>query len=128
MHPKKSFVLGRLKSMGYGLDGFRVFLMTQHSSWIHLMILLLLVISGFALRITAIDWCWIVLCITVMWVTEILNTSIEFVADAVTTDQNPLIGRAKDLGAAAVLFSVAGAFVICSLVLGPYINLHLGAS
>lgn len=39
-------------------------------------------------------------------VVELLNSAIEAVADAVSLEENPLLGRAKDLGSAAVLLSL----------------------
>lgn len=39
-------------------------------------------------------------------IVELLNSAIEAVADAVTLDPHPLIGRAKDLGSAAVMLSI----------------------
>lgn len=37
---------------------------------------------------------------------ELLNSAIEALADAVTLEHHPLIGRAKDLGSAAVMLSI----------------------
>ncbi|WP_439105798.1 diacylglycerol kinase [Congregibacter sp.] len=42
-----------------------------------------------------------------MLLTELMNSAIEAVADAVTLENNPLIGRAKDLGSAAVFVSLS---------------------
>lgn len=39
-------------------------------------------------------------------VIELINSGIECVADAVSVDSNELLGRAKDLGSAAVLLSL----------------------
>lgn len=39
-------------------------------------------------------------------VVELLNSAIEAVADAISLEENPFIGRAKDLGSAAVLLSL----------------------
>jgi diacylglycerol kinase (ATP) len=39
-------------------------------------------------------------------VVELLNSAIEAVADAISLEENPLLGRAKDLGSAAVLLSL----------------------
>ena len=44
--------------------------------------------------------------VVLVWIVELLNSSIEAVADAVSTAQNPLLGRAKDLGSAAVMLSI----------------------
>jgi len=41
-----------------------------------------------------------------VWLVELLNSAIETLADAVTIERNPLIGRAKDIGSAAVLVSL----------------------
>jgi diacylglycerol kinase (ATP) len=51
-------------------------------------------------------------------VVELLNSAIEAVADAVSLEENPLIGRAKDLGSAAVLLSflLAGVLWISILI------------
>ncbi len=44
-----------------------------------------------------------------VWITELLNSAIEAVADAVSTAEHPLLGRAKDLGSAAVMLALVGA-------------------
>jgi len=40
-------------------------------------------------------------------VVELLNSSIEALADTITLDHHPMIGRAKDLGSAAVFLTIA---------------------
>lgn len=39
-------------------------------------------------------------------VVELLNSALEAIADAVTLEHHPFIGRAKDLGSAAVLLTI----------------------
>jgi diacylglycerol kinase (ATP) len=50
-------------------------------------------------------------------VTELLNTAIEKLADRLTTDHDPQIGRVKDLGSAAVgvALMMAGMFWLFAL-------------
>lgn len=50
-------------------------------------------------------------------VIELLNTAIEKLADRVTADRDPLIGRAKDMGSAAVGLSLllAGLFWLLAI-------------
>jgi diacylglycerol kinase (ATP) len=48
---------------------------------------------------------------------EMVNTAIETVVDRIGEDQNELSGRAKDLGSAAVFFSIVLAVVTWALVL-----------
>jgi diacylglycerol kinase (ATP) len=44
--------------------------------------------------------------VVLVWVVELLNSAVEAVADAVSIAPNPLIGRAKDLGSAAVMLAL----------------------
>jgi diacylglycerol kinase (ATP) len=42
--------------------------------------------------------------ILLVFCVEMLNSAIEALADAISVDHNPTLGRAKDLGSAAVMF------------------------
>lgn len=44
--------------------------------------------------------------ILLVWCVEMLNSAIEALADAISTQKHPLLGRAKDLGSAAVMFAL----------------------
>ena len=52
-----------------------------------------------------------------IFVVELLNSAIEALADAVSQEWHPLIGRAKDIGSAAVLVSFIGAATVWAAVL-----------
>ena len=52
-------------------------------------------------------------------VVELLNSAIEALADAISPEQHPLLGRAKDLGSAAVMLSLIVAAVVWVGVLWP---------
>ena len=56
--------------------------------------------------------------VVLVLVIELLNTAIEKLADRLTTDHDPQIGRVKDMGSAAVGVSLlmAGMFWIFALV------------
>lgn len=45
-------------------------------------------------------------------VVELLNSALETIADTITTQHHPMIGKAKDLGSAAVLLSLGMTFLI----------------
>jgi diacylglycerol kinase (ATP) len=49
---------------------------------------------------------------------ELINSALEAVADAVTLAHHPLIGRAKDLGSAAVLLAILFATGVWVVILG----------
>ncbi|MCK6374382.1 MAG: diacylglycerol kinase [Zoogloea sp.] len=52
------------------------------------------------------------LSIVAVLVVELLNSAVEALADAVSLETHPLIKRAKDIGSAAVMLSIAGAALV----------------
>ncbi len=111
----------RGRSFGPAVRGVADLLRTQHNSHLHCAATLLVLVAGLACRLGCLEWCVLMLAATAVWVTEALNTAIEFLADEVSQERRPLIGRAKDLGAAAVLLSSLGAAVAGALVFYPYV-------
>lgn len=86
----------------YAWKGFRALLRYEHNVRLHVAAAILAVLFGFLLRISPLEWCAILICIGMVISAEALNSGIESLADKLTTDYDPLIGRAKDYGAAAV--------------------------
>jgi len=74
---------------------------------------------GLWLRLSPMQWSLIWGAIGLVWVAEALNTAIERLCDAVHPEAHPLIGRAKDAAAGAVLLASAAAAAIGLWVLGP---------
>ena len=60
-------------------------------------------------------------CLLVL-IVELLNTAVECVVDRVGTDHHELSGRAKDLGSAAVLVSLALVLVTWALIAWPRLS------
>jgi diacylglycerol kinase (ATP) len=52
------------------------------------------------------------LAIVAVFLVELLNSAVEALADAASLDPHPLIKRAKDMGSAAVMLSIAGAAAV----------------
>jgi diacylglycerol kinase (ATP) len=57
-----------------------------------------------------------------VWMIELVNSAIEALADAVTLERHPLIGRAKDIGSAAVLLGLVLAAGVWLTVLWPVLT------
>jgi diacylglycerol kinase (ATP) len=109
----------RVRSFGYALRGVGVMLRSQHNAWIHALGTLLVCAAGLWLGIGAYEWCWIVLAIMAVWTAEALNTAFEFLCDVASPEFHPLVAKAKDVAAGAVLISSIGSLTIGLLVLGP---------
>lgn len=57
--------------------------------------------------------------VLLVWVVELLNSAVEALADAVSSDHHPLLGRAKDLGSAAVMLCLLQVPLVWLVVLWP---------
>ena len=57
--------------------------------------------------------------VLLVWVVELLNSALEALADTVSLAHHPLIGRAKDIGSAAVMISLLLAGLVWAVVLWP---------
>ena len=117
---------GRIRSMRYAVRGIRLMLASQHNAWVHALATVLVCAAGFWFGLAKSEWCWIVTAIVAVWTAEALNTAFEFLADAASPAYHPLVGKAKDVAAGAVLIAALGAVVIGVLVLGPHLVGVLG--
>ncbi|RVT51512.1 diacylglycerol kinase [Rubrivivax albus] len=54
-----------------------------------------------------------------VWIVELLNSAVEALADALSVEHHPLLGRAKDLGSAAVMLSLLLAVATWTVALWP---------
>jgi diacylglycerol kinase (ATP) len=119
---------GRVRSVRFAIKGIRTMLRTQHNAWIHAAATVAVAVTGALLRLSASEWCWIVLAVMAVWTAEALNTAFEFLTDVASPSFHPLAGHAKDVAAGAVLIAAIGAVVIGLLVFGPHLESLLVAS
>lgn len=108
-----------LSSFKYALQGIAHAIRTQVNLQIHLAISIVVIIAGFALRISNIEWIDIVLAMMIVISAELFNTSIENLTDRVSTEHHPLAKVAKDTAAGAVLITAIGSVIIGVLIFGP---------
>ncbi len=116
----------RLDSFRHAGAGIRAVLATQPNARIHALATLLVCGLGALLPLSRSDWCWLVVAIALVWCAEAFNTALEALADAAVPDHHPLVGRAKDAAAGAVLIASVGAALVGLLVLGPPLLSALG--
>ena len=83
---------------------------------------LIVLAAALLFRISAADWCWIILAISIVWTAEALNTAFEFLADAASPEFHPLVRDAKDVAAGAVLLTAIAASIIGVIIFWPYLH------
>lgn len=109
----------RGRSFIYAFAGIRALFSGEHNARIHAVAALAVIIAGFLFRITAMEWVAILLCIAGVFMAEAFNSAIEAIADKVSPGKDPLIGRAKDLAAGAVLLFVIGTVCVGLIIFLP---------
>ena len=109
---------GRARSFHFAIRGVTLMLRTQHNAWLHAIASGIIVMLGLFFRIDHDDWCWLILAMVAVWTAESLNTALEFLADVASPEFHPLVEKAKDVAAGAVLISAFGSVVIGLMVLG----------
>ncbi len=111
----------RLRSFRFAFVGIGRMLASQHNAWIHASVTIAVVLVGFYFGFTRDEWSFIIVAIVAVWVAEALNTSLELLADVTSPEFHPLVEKAKDVAAGAVLISSIGAAIIGLIVIIPYL-------
>jgi diacylglycerol kinase (ATP) len=106
----------------YSLNGLRAAWRQEASFRQEVIIGLLLVPVALWLAPSSAQALALVGAIVFVWMMELVNSAIEALADAVTLERHPLIGRAKDIGSAAVLLGLVLAGGVWLAVLWPVLT------
>ncbi|WP_295791822.1 diacylglycerol kinase family protein [Mucilaginibacter sp.] len=112
-----------IRSFGYAFKGVAYATTSQLNFRIHLVATVLATIAGFILHISSGEWQWVMLCVTIVLVTEIFNTMIETLVDLVSPGFNEKAGRVKDMAAGAVVIAATFALVTGLIIFLPKILL-----
>jgi diacylglycerol kinase len=115
------YLMGRGKSFKNAYQGLWYVIRTQKNAQIHLLATCIVLLAGFYFKLSIIDNSIILLCIGVVWVTEIINTAIEALVDLCSPNYHPLAKISKDVSAAAVLVSAFTAAIIGIIVFLPHL-------
>ncbi len=120
-HQEKGFVKGRIKSFSYAFKGLWLLLSTEHSIMVQTAIAFLVILLGWWLDISAIEWILQILAIGLVLVAESLNTAIEKICDFIHPKFDTKIGFIKDISAGAVSFAAIAALIIGLIIYLPKI-------
>ena len=106
-----------LWSFNYAIEGVVYALRTQRNMRIHVAAALITLVGSLVLGVSALGLVAIVFAISLVFITELINTAVEAAVDVATQDYDPLAKTAKDVAAAAVLIAATNALVVAYLVL-----------
>jgi len=117
-----------LNSFKYAFQGFSHATKTQLNFRVHLFATAIALLLGWYLHLSANEWLWVILTITLVLAVELLNTAIEILTDMVSPNWNEKAGHVKDVSAAAVTIAAFFAIVVGCIIFLPKIIVLLYAA
>jgi diacylglycerol kinase (ATP) len=87
----------------------------------HLVAAALVLLAALLLHFTAIEFVGLLLCFAVVIAAELFNTALEVLIDYAWPERHPMIGRAKDVAAGAVLMAAIGTALVGLLLFARHI-------
>jgi len=118
---KESFLVNRLKSVGYAFKGSVYLIRTESSIKIQVFIAIIITIAGFYFDISNTEWLIQTAFIGLVLSLEGMNTAVECISDFIHPDRHESIGRIKDIAAGAVFFAAITAAIAALIIYIPKI-------
>jgi diacylglycerol kinase len=113
----------RIASFRWAIQGLFDLFRQHPNAQIHLFATMLVLGLSFWLKLSSIEWCIIIFCISHVMALEALNSALEYLADKITKKEDLLIGKAKDIAAGAVLMGAIGAMIVGGIIFLPKLAL-----
>ena len=106
-----------LTSLGHALNGIKTVIQEERNMRAHLCIAGLAILISIFSGLSAVEWCFILLCIFIVFLMEILNTVVENLV--VKKEYHIEAKKAKDIAAGGVLLSASFTVVIAIIIILP---------
>ncbi|MFY0673122.1 MAG: diacylglycerol kinase family protein [Bacteroidia bacterium] len=116
---KDNYFQKEKKSFGHAFKGVAIFFKETNHAKVHLIASILVLIFGVLLKVTVIEWLSLILSMAIVWVSEAINSALEYAVDLASPNYHDLAKKAKDVAAGAVLIASGFAVIIALLVFIP---------
>ena len=97
----------------------------DRSFQVHFSVAAAVVVCAAVFRVDLVEWCILLVCITVVLVAELINSALESMAKAITDEHDPRVGAALDIGSAAVLLAAIGAAITGGIIFVRHLGVFL---
>ena len=110
------------QSMKHDVNGIKTVFQDERNFRFDIVAAIVVVILGFLLKIERFEWYWIVFCIFLMFILEMLNTVVEQLVDLMVEHNYHLAAKkAKDVAAGVVLMGAVFVLIMASGIFIPKI-------
>lgn len=110
-----------IKSLGYAINGWKLFFITEKNGQIQLTIAIIVVVASFVFRISHAEWIAVLLCMALVLALEMTNSVLEKLIDFLYPDQHDHVKWIKDVAAGAVLWAAVLSAVVGGIIFLPKI-------
>ena len=122
MIPKRKGIMRLIYATHYSLNGLRAAFQSEAAIRQEIMAMVVLIPIACFLDVTHVERLLLIMSLFIVLIAELLNTAVEKLCDHVSTDIHVLIGRAKDIGSAAVFVSLLFAMITWITILYSHWN------
>jgi len=116
------YLKNRLAAFVYAFNGIITFFKDGFHAKVHALAIFFVSSLGYYLEISRQDWINVILCFGLVISLEAINSAIEYSLDLLHPDQHPLVKKAKDVAAGAVLLAALASIVIAVIIFKPYLG------
>ena len=110
------------QSMQHAVNGIKTVFQDERNFRFDVVTAIVVVILGFLLKIERVEWYWIIFCIFLMFILEMLNTVVEQLVDLMVGHNYHLAAKkAKDVAAGVVLMGAIFVLIMASGIFIPKI-------
>ena len=121
--PVKAKGIGRVfKAFLNSVNGLRAALRHEQAFQQELVLGVLCIIAIPFLQTSALESAILIVAVVLVWITELLNSGLEWTIDYISEEAHPYAKIAKDMGSAAVMTSLIAAVAIWLIILIPHLN------
>ncbi len=117
-----SKISGLIKSFNYAVEGIIYTLKKETNMKVHFFIAFVVLLSSLFFNFSRIEFVMLIFTISLVVITEMINTAIEKIVDMYTDKFHPLAKISKDVAAGAVLIASLNAIVVAYLLFFDRVN------
>ncbi|MDH5257320.1 MAG: diacylglycerol kinase [Gammaproteobacteria bacterium] len=108
--------------LGFALSGFIVAIKQENSFRFQVIAAIVAIALLAIVQPAPVWWALVIIAIVMVLAAELFNTALEVLCDYVQPEHHEVIGKIKDIAAAAVLVTSVGSLIIAVLLLVDLIN------
>lgn len=118
----ESFVQNLIDSFNYAINGIIASVKKERNMKIHYAAAIFVLFASLFFNFSRTEFLILLFSISLVIITELMNTAIEMTVDIITQDYHPSAKTAKDVAAGAVLVSALNALVVAYLLFFDRLN------